>query len=102
MVSLHRVKSDSSLTFYCVVIGLLLVSAGFVLFLLPFSLSTYQSTGWASGMIIAMLIIGILCLIAFVFHEKFLAKRSFIPFYLLKTPSVIGACLLAMFLFISF
>jgi len=53
-------------------------------------------------MIIAMLVIGILCLIAFVFYEKFLAKRSFIPFYLLKTPSVIGACLLAMFLFISF
>ncbi|PMD26044.1 MFS general substrate transporter [Hyaloscypha hepaticicola] len=84
------------------VIGLLLVSGGFVLFLLPFSLSTYQSKGWASGMIIAMLVIGILCLMTFVFYEKFLAKRSFIPFYLLKTPSVIGACLLAMFLFISF
>jgi hypothetical protein len=84
------------------VIGLLLVSAGFVLFLLPFSLATYQSKGWASGMIIAMLVIGILCLIAFVFYEKFLSRRSFIPFYLLKTPSVIGACLLAMLLFISF
>ncbi|KAH8773359.1 major facilitator superfamily domain-containing protein [Hyaloscypha sp. PMI_1271] len=84
------------------VVGLLLVSAGFVLFLLPFSLATYQSKGWASGMIIAMLVIGILCLIAFVLYEKFLSKRSFIPFYLLKTPSVIGACLLAMFLFVSF
>ncbi|KAN0090165.1 hypothetical protein V8E51_018744 [Hyaloscypha variabilis] len=84
------------------VIGLLLVSAGFVLFLLPFSLETYQSKGWGSGMIITMLVIGILCLIAFVFYEKFLSRRSFIPFYLLKTPSVVGACLLAMFLFISF
>jgi uncharacterized protein YneF (UPF0154 family) len=53
-------------------------------------------------MIITMLVIGILCLIAFVFYEKFLSRRSFIPFYLLKTPSVVGACLLAMFLFISF
>ena len=87
---------------HSLVVGLLLVSAGFVLFLLPFSLATYQSKGWASGMIIAMLVIGILCLIAFVLYEKFLSKRSFIPFYLLKTPSVIGACLLAMFLFVSF
>jgi hypothetical protein len=53
-------------------------------------------------MIITMLVIGILCLIAFVFYEKFLSRRSFILFYLLKTPSVVGACLLAMFLFISF
>jgi hypothetical protein len=92
----------ASLISQYLVIGLLLVSAGFVLFLLPFSLATYQSQGWASGMIIAMLVIGILCLIAFVLYEKFLSERSFIPFYLLKTPSVIGACLLAMFLFISF
>lgn len=84
------------------VVGLLLISAGFVLFLLPFSLATYQSKGWASGMIIAMLVVGISCLTAFVLYEKFLSKRSFIPFDLLKTPSVVGACLLAMFLFVSF
>lgn len=53
-------------------------------------------------MIIAMLVIGISCLIAFIFYERFLAKKSFIPFYLLKDKSVIGACFLAMFLFISF
>jgi hypothetical protein len=87
---------------YSLVVGLLLISAGFVLFLLPFSLATYQSKGWASGMIIAMLVVGISCLTAFVLYEKFLSKRSFIPFDLLKTPSVVGACLLAMFLFVSF
>lgn len=84
------------------VIGLLLVSAGFVLFLLPFSLATYQTKGWGSGMIIAMLVIGIVCLFAFGLYEKFFARKSFIPFYLLTDRSVIGACLLAAFLFISF
>ena len=81
---------------------MLLISSGFVLFLLPFSLHTYQTKDWASGLVISMLVIGILCMIAFVLYEKFLAKKSFIPFYLLKDRSVIGACMLAMFLFISF
>ncbi|PQE25990.1 siderophore iron transporter protein [Rutstroemia sp. NJR-2017a BBW] len=84
------------------VIGLVLVSAGFVLFLLPFSLASYQKKGWGAGMIIAMLVIGICCLIAFAFYEKFFAKKSFIPFSLLTDSSVWGACFCAAFFFISF
>ncbi|KAF7856940.1 hypothetical protein EAF04_009700 [Stromatinia cepivora] len=84
------------------VIGLLLVSAGFVLFLLPFSLASYQKQGWHSGMIIAMLILGILCLIAFGFYERYGARKSFIPFELLTDRTVIGACLCSAFFFISF
>jgi hypothetical protein len=49
-----------------------------------------------------MLVIGGLCLVAFVNYEKFLAPKSFIPFSLLLDRSVIGACLLSCFLFISF
>jgi hypothetical protein len=90
------------LTDYYIVIGLLLVCAGFTLFLLPFSLASYQSKGWGSGMIIAMLVVGIICLILFVLYERFIAKKSFIPFHLLKDRTVIGACLLSAFLFISF
>ncbi|KAI9742682.1 MAG: hypothetical protein M1818_003823 [Claussenomyces sp. TS43310] len=82
--------------------GLLLIIAGFVLFLLPFSLASYQTKGWGSGMIIAMLVIGICCLIAFGFYEKFFSRRPFVPFYLLRDRTVIGACMLANFLFISF
>ncbi|KAH8670132.1 major facilitator superfamily domain-containing protein [Tricladium varicosporioides] len=83
-------------------IGILLIVAGFTLFLLPFSLASYQRKGWGAGMIIAMLVIGILCLIAFAIYEKFFAPKSFIPFRLLTNPSVAGACMLACFLFISF
>ena len=53
-------------------------------------------------MIIAMWVIGGVCLIVFPFYEKYYSKKTFIPFYLLTDKSVIGACLLAMFLFISF
>ncbi|KAF7888403.1 uncharacterized protein EAF02_002944 [Botrytis sinoallii] len=84
------------------VIGLLLVSAGFVLFLLPFSLASYQKEGWHSGMIIAMLVIGILCLIAFGFFERYAGRKSFIPIELLTDRTVVGACLCSAFFFISF
>jgi hypothetical protein len=84
------------------VIGLILIIAAFSFLLLPFSLASYQPKGWGSGMIIAMLVIGAVCLTAFPIYEKFLSRRSFIPFYLLTDRSVIGACLLAAFLFTSF
>lgn len=84
------------------VIGLILICAGFVLILLPFSLASYQTKGYKAPMIIAMLVVGGIILIAFVCYEKFLAPKSFIPFSLLMDPSVIGACLLSSFLFISF
>lgn len=53
-------------------------------------------------MIIAMFVVGAVALIAFILYEKFLAPKSFIPFSLLMDRSVIGACMLSNFLFISF
>jgi hypothetical protein len=87
---------------FVIVIGLLLVSAGFALILLPFSLHSYQTKGWRSGMIIAFFIVGGVCLLVFPLYERFLAKKSFIPFTLLTDPTIIGACLLSAFFFTSF
>ena len=84
------------------VVGILLILAGVALILLPFSLAAYQSKGWASGMIIAMLVIGGLCLVAFPIWEKFFSKKCFIPYELLTDRTIIGACLLAGLLDISF
>ncbi|TVY47938.1 Siderophore iron transporter mirB [Lachnellula cervina] len=84
------------------VIGLLLIIAGFSLFLLPFSLASYQYKTWGSATIIAMLVVGLLCLFAFPFYERYLSVKSFIPFHLLTDRSVLGACLLSGCLFISF
>lgn len=53
-------------------------------------------------MIIAMLVIGICCLIAFGFYERYAARKSFIPFELLTDHTVIGACLCSAFFFVSF
>jgi hypothetical protein len=84
------------------VIGLILIIGAFALLLLPISLANYQTKGWGSSTVIAMLVVGAICLITFPIYEKFWAHKSFIPFYLLTDRSVIGACLLAAFLFISF
>jgi hypothetical protein len=84
------------------VIGLLLISAGFSLFLLPFSLAAYQKKKWESPLIIAFLVVGIVLLILFALYERFLCPTPFIPFHLLTDRSVLGACLLVAFLFISF
>lgn len=49
-----------------------------------------------------MLIIGFCCLVAFFIHERFFAKKSFLPFRLLTDRTVIGSCLTAGTLFVSF
>ncbi|KIW94730.1 uncharacterized protein Z519_04707 [Cladophialophora bantiana CBS 173.52] len=72
-------------------IGLLLIAAGFSLFLLPFSLYTRQAKGWSSPMIICMVIFGGVLMGLFVLWEKYLAPKSLIPFSLLKNPTIIGA-----------
>lgn len=82
-------------------IGLLIIAA-FSLLLLPISLANYQLHGWGSSMIISMLVVGGVALIAFPIYERWFARKPFIPFNLLTDKSVIGACFLAAFLFISF
>ncbi|KAI5779828.1 siderophore iron transporter-like protein [Geopyxis carbonaria] len=82
--------------------GVLLICAGFVLILLPLSLANSAREQWRSGSIIAMFVIGGLCLIAFALYERFVARKTFIPYDLLLDRTVLGACLLAMTLFVSF
>ncbi|KAL2402603.1 MFS siderochrome iron transporter 1 [Exophiala dermatitidis] len=52
------------------VIGLLLISAGMALFLLSFSLYSYQRATWQSALIICFIVIGGLLIIAFAPWEK--------------------------------
>lgn len=84
------------------VVGLFLIVAGLALFLLPFSLYSYQKDTWRSPMIISMLIIGGLLCIAFVFWERYYARVTFIPYALLLDRTVLGACILSGTLFISY
>ncbi|KAL1638666.1 hypothetical protein SLS58_008698 [Diplodia intermedia] len=83
------------------VVGLVLLIAGWTLVLLPLTLATYQANKWRSGMIIAMIIIGGLCLIGFVVWERYFAPVSFIPFHVLTDRTVMFACILSGVLFVA-
>lgn len=82
--------------------GILLMVAGFSLLLLPFSLASYQAHRWRSGTIISMLVIGVLCLIAFPLYEKYIAPKTFIRYEVFKNRNVLAACLLGCNTWISF
>jgi len=84
------------------IVGIFLISAGLALFLLPFSLYSFQEKGWTSPMILSMLIIGFFVCIGFVFYEKYVAPVTFVPFGLLLDRTVFGACCLAAVLFVEF
>lgn len=79
--------------------GCLLLASGMALFLLPFSLWSYQRNGWESPMIIGMITSGAILLILFVLWEKYLAPKTFIPFELLADRTVLGGSFMFIFNF---
>lgn len=83
-------------------VGLILLSAGVALFLLPFNLYAFQGRGWSSPLVVSMLVVGIVLMIAFVIWERFFAPVGFIPSKLLLDRTVIGACTLCTCLFMSY
>lgn len=84
-------KSNSSSS---AVLGVVLFSVGLVLFLLPFDIADSAPHGWASGYIIAMLVVGFVLLMAFGLFEKFVAPVPLVNYHFLTDRTVLGACLL--------
>lgn len=77
---------------FCVeidLVGILLLAVGWVLFLLPFSLWSYQAQKWQSPIVICFWVFGVLCLISFIVWEKFFAPVTFIPYKLLMNRTVL-------------
>lgn len=72
-----------------------LLSAGFILFLLPFTIAASSDDQWRSGYIIAMLVLGFVLIVVFALWERFGASVPVVPWKLLKSPCVMGACLTA-------
>ncbi|KAB8234512.1 major facilitator superfamily domain-containing protein [Aspergillus alliaceus] len=83
------------------VIGIILITAVFSLILLPFSISAHAPKGWASGYIIAMEVLGVVCIPAFYVWERYFSPVQFLPWKYLKEPTIIGSCLLYCVMFIS-
>jgi MFS family permease len=83
------------------VIGLLVISAGFAFFLLPFSLYVMQARGWRSALIICFLVFGVLLIAAFVIWERYFARVRLTPWAILRDRTVLGTCLTGFILFLS-
>ncbi|KAL3424961.1 Siderophore iron transporter mirB 2 [Phlyctema vagabunda] len=93
-----------SFTYYFVqfdTIGMLLTTFGWSLLLLPFNLANTAPNGWATGYIIAMIILGVLLLVGFVIWEKYFAPVAYFPFRFLTDRTILGACLLYGIMFTS-
>lgn len=80
---------------------MILILAGFGLILISLNIATRAPNGWASDYIIAMIVVGVVCLVLFGLWEKYLTKVPFIPYRFLKDRTIIGACLLSAFLNMS-
>ncbi|KAJ5093405.1 hypothetical protein N7456_009266 [Penicillium angulare] len=80
-----------SVIHYCIefdVIGLLIISTGFSLFLLSFNLYSYQRGEWSSPMIICFVVFGFSLILAFTVWEKYFAPVKFMPWELIKNRTV--------------
>lgn len=71
--------------------GLILLGVAFALILLPFTLAQQWDKGWAEGRIIAMLVIGFVLLIAFVFFEIYLAPKPLMTKRILNNRAYLAA-----------
>jgi MFS family permease len=84
--------------------GLLLLSAALSLILIPLTLAARAKGGWSNHSVVAMLVIGCLCLIAFPVWDtnKRLAPRPLLTLRLFKERTVLAGCALAFFYFSKF
>ena len=84
------------------VMGLLLLAAAICLILLPLTLAA--TAGWQDGSIIAMLVVGCVCLVAFPFWESSsrLAPQPFLALRMLKKRTFSIGCVMGFFYFGGF
>ncbi|KAK6597433.1 major facilitator superfamily transporter [Botrytis cinerea] len=83
--------------------GMILLSAAFALILIPLTIASKASKGWASPDIIAMIVLGVICFISFPVWEsvKTLAPHPLVPLGLLKSRTFCAGCGIGFFYFRS-
>lgn len=84
------------------IIGCVLLMAGFLLVLLPFSLTSYGLADYKGAEFIAMVVIGVLLFPVFYVWERYFTRAHFIRWELFRSRTVSGACVLAAVLYFSF
>ncbi|KAM0542044.1 hypothetical protein ACHAPJ_012970 [Fusarium lateritium] len=76
------------------ILGVFLFAVGLIVFLLPFTIASTAPNGWATGYIIAMIVVGFVLLVGFGINEVYLAPVPFLKFHFLTDRTLVGACLL--------
>ncbi|KAL4901900.1 hypothetical protein BDW74DRAFT_67763 [Aspergillus multicolor] len=86
------------------IFGLTLLSAAVTLILVPLTLAANTKNGWKSNSIVAMIAVGIVCLLLLPFWEtsKKLAPKPLLSLHLLKQRTALAGCCLAFFYFMAF
>ena len=76
------------------IMGLLLLSAAFALILIPLTLAATAKDHWHNASIIAMIVIGCVCLVVFPFWEstRRLTPQPFLSLRLLTNRNVLAGC----------
>jgi SIT family siderophore-iron:H+ symporter-like MFS transporter len=80
------------------VIGVILLTAMLALILIPLTIAGGTSANWHKGDVIAMLVIGILCIPAFAVWELKIARHPCVPFHLLNNRTILAGLMIAMML----
>lgn len=83
------------------VMGLLLLSAAISLILIPLTLAATAKGGWHNPSIIAMIVVGCVCLVLIPLWEMSpkLAPRPFLSLHLLSDRTVLAGCVIGFFYF---
>ncbi|KAL4760516.1 siderochrome-iron transporter MirC [Aspergillus foveolatus] len=86
------------------IFGLTLLSAAVTLILVPLTLAANTKNGWKSNSIVAMIVVGVVCLILLPFWEtsKKHAPKPLLSLHLLKQRTALAGCCLAFFYFMAF
>ncbi|KAL8420287.1 hypothetical protein RB594_003172 [Gaeumannomyces avenae] len=86
------------------IVGILLLSAAFALILIPLTIATKQEGGFSNPSIVAMLVVGAVCFVAFPFWEanSRVCPHPLIPLTLLKSKTFCAGCLIGFFYFMVF
>ncbi|OJJ36911.1 hypothetical protein ASPWEDRAFT_108520 [Aspergillus wentii DTO 134E9] len=84
------------------IVGAVLLMAGWILLLLPFSLQTAGRAQYKSASFIAEIVVGVVVLGIFAVWEKFFARAHFVSYELLKKRTVLGACFCSALINFSF
>lgn len=83
------------------IMGLLLLSAAFSLILIPCTLAQRAKGGWKNGSMIAMVVVGCICVVIFPYWESSprRAPRPFLSLRSFKNRTSVAGCAIAFFYF---